>query len=371
MPLDLVLLALVGLTVAVVLWNVSCWPSIRPALDDVTENVSVLIPARDEESTIASCVASVLSQDAAVSEVLVYDDRSSDATAAIVERIAAADPRVRLLRGEGLAAGWHGKPHACARLAEHAHGAWLLFLDADARLEPGAVAGLCRAARERAATFLSAWPRLEMDDVAERLVMPLLNVLVFSLFPAPLSLVRRDPSLGLAHGACLFVHRATYERVGGHETVRDELFEDSRLAQVWRARGEWGICLDGQHVVRVRMYRSMAAIWHGFQKNFYPAFRHEASFWAFLLLHVTIFLVPFLLLAGRVTPRAIVAVLGVLLIRALVALRFTHPLWSVLLHPAAELVLLGIALSSWWRCRTGRGVEWKGRIYRGADAGPA
>jgi hypothetical protein len=150
--------------------------------------------------------------------------------------------------------------------------------------------------------------------------------------------------------------------------VREQLFEDVRLAQVWRGRGQASLCLDGQRVVRVRMYRSPAEIWGGFQKNFFPAFRSGRSFGAFLALHALVFLLPFAL-APLVFARAgawpfAPAAACVLLTRAALAWRFEHPWWSVLVHPLAEAILVALGVSSWLRCRTGRGVVWKGRLYR-------
>jgi len=117
------------------------------------------------------------------------------------------------------------------------------------------------------------------------------------------------------------------------------------------------------------MYRSFSEIWRGFQKNFFPAFRRERSFRAFVALHFAVFLLPFLLapaLWSDATARPLVAlsIAAVLATRLALALRFRHPLWSVPLHPLGECVLLALGVSSWWRCRRGRGVVWKGRRYR-------
>ena len=84
--------------------------------------------------------------------------------------------------------------------------------------------------------------------------MPMLSFCAFTLFPAHLALSRNDPSLGLAHGACILAQRDAYRSVGGHEAVRNEIFEDTCLARLWRARVQRSICLYGQDVVRVRMY---------------------------------------------------------------------------------------------------------------------
>jgi hypothetical protein len=112
------------------------------------------------------------------------------------------------------------------------------------------------------------------------------------------------------------------------------------------------------------MYRSLGEIWLGFGKNFYPAFRSPFGFWAFLLLHAAIFLGPivYLLAAPGYAPLAALALLVV--VRAALAIRFHHSLWSLVLHPVADAILLTIGIASWWRCRSGRGVEWKGRRYQ-------
>ena len=364
--MSLVCFVLVSGMLAIVAWNVLAWPHVGPlrAVEEPDrERIAILIPARDEADTIGGALTSAASQGPVVGEILVYDDRSTDRTATLVEAFGATDPRVRLLRGGDLPAGWCGKPHACLRLAEAAHAEWILFLDADARLSRDGAARLLQEARIRGVTLLSAWPRLVLGGAWERLLMPLLNFVVFSLYPAPLALVRDDPSLGLAHGACILAHRDTYLAIGGHGRVRDQLFEDSRLAQAWRAHGERALCLDGQTIVSVRMYSSAAGIWSGFQKNFYPAFRRSLSFWAFLVLHVTAFVLPAVLLAAAPSAPAAAALLGALLMRVLLAIRFRHPAWSALLHPAAELALVAIGVSSWWRFTRGGGVRWKDRRY--------
>jgi len=364
--LFIVVLAPAVLILLVALWNVSAWPKIKAAERASSRAVSILIPARNEETNIAACLDSVLIQGEAVFEVLVYDDHSTDATSQIIREYQRHDARVRLTAAAQLPQGWCGKNFACAKLASEAHGEWLLFLDADARLARSGVASMVEEATRRNLTLLSGWPALSLVSFWERALMPLLNFVVFTIFPAPLSLVRDDESLGLAHGACVLVHRSSYEAVGGHAAVRGEIFEDVRLAHLWRAKGERGLCLDGQDVVSVRMYRSLAEIWSGFQKNFFPAFRRESSFWLFILFHLAVILAPVMALALFRAWPLVAAAACVLAARVLLALRFRHPLWSALLHPVAEVVLIAIGLSSWWRCKTGKGVAWKGRQYHAA-----
>lgn len=198
--------------------------------------------------------------------------------------------------------------------------------------------------------------------------MPMLSFCAFTLFPAHLALSRNDPSLGLAHGACILAQRDAYRSVGGHEAVRNEIFEDTCLARLWRVRGQRSICLDGQDVVRVRMYEGLGDIWRGFLKNFYPAFRHRWGFPLFLLFHFTCFLLPFLMIPLALMidgPWHLFAASAALVVamRAIMGMRFGHPFWSSLLHPVAEAMFIALGISSWWQCRSGRGVEWKGRRY--------
>jgi chlorobactene glucosyltransferase len=330
--------------------------------------VSVLIPARDEELNLRACLDRVLSQGDVVFEILVYDDHSTDDTPRIVEEYALHDRRLRLVSTKPLPKQWYGKNFACAQLATEARGRWLLFLDADARLNTGALRHALTKAEELRVSLLSCWPRLELAGFWEKVLMPMLNFVVFTLYPAPLALKRNDTSLGLAHGSFILVLRDAYFRIGGHKLVHAEIFEDVRLAQAWREHGERSLCLDGQDVLSVRMYRSFVEIWQGFRKNFFPAFKTTSSFWMFITFHTFVILLPFLLLPLVVRVHAawpiVLCVLSVLSMRFLLALRFRHPVWSLLLHPISEFVLIALGIASWWTCKIGHGVEWKGRRYR-------
>ena len=354
---------------ALVVWNVLSWPVVMAAGRVRHGVVSVLIPARDEERNLAHCLDTVLRQGEVLKEILVYNDHSVDGTAEIISRYAKMDNRLRPVAAAPLPAGWCGKNFACAQLANEARGEWLLFLDADVRLLDGAAARMLSETRERKLPLLSCWPRQTVVGFWEKALMPMLNFVVFTLFPAPLSLERMDASLGLAHGACLLVERESYTAFGGHAMVRGEIFEDTRLAQEWRASGRRGVCLDGRGVVNVRMYGSFREIWDGFQKNFFPGFRRESSFWTFMAFHLVVFLCPFIMIPFAMNDGArasvlLITIASVLLIRILLAIRFGQSWWSVLLHPVSETILIALGLASWWRCKSGRGVEWKGRQYR-------
>ncbi len=352
-----------------VLYNVLAWPFVTASTDPVPDRVSVLIPARDEAHNLPGLFESLRDQPN-VDEILVYDDHSSDGTPDRAREWASRDPRIRLLEPRPLPADWGGKTFACQTLADTAGEKWLLFLDADARLNQDAVVRMLNEVRQRRLTFLACWPGLKAETFWEQMFMPMLNFTVLTLFPAPLSIKRHQPSLGLAHGACLIVRRTDYHEIGGHARVKTEMFEDTILARIWRESGRRGLCLDGQDVIQSHMYDSLAGIWHGFARIFYPAFRRDANFWLFLACHLLIFLVPFLMGPVAIATERLfwpwlVSALMVLLMRLALAFRFHQPLWSVLLHPVAEAGLLALGWSSRRRFRSQRGLTWKGRAYSG------
>ena len=365
----LVLFVILVGVLGLVIYNAIGWPGVGDASSCPSGSVSVLIPARNEEAHIRDALMPVLDQGAVVKEVLVYDDHSIDRTAAYVREVSMRSEKVRLIPPLALPQGWCGKPFACAQLAAVASGDWLLFIDADARIQPGAAGRMVTEAMQRKATLLSFWPGLDMKGFWERALMPMLNFVVFSMFPAPLSFHMQMPALGLAHGACILIRRDVYQLTGGHAMVRAELFEDTVLARAWRKAGQTGFCMDGQDVVRVRMYDSLSGIWTGFQKNTYPAFRHEVNFWLFLLFHAVCFLMPFgMMFFSRA---ALASAVVIVLMRLVQAARFHYSWWAALLHPMAEIGLLAVALRSWFRCHHGEGVEWKGRVYQGRGMGAA
>ncbi|MCC6796035.1 MAG: glycosyltransferase [Candidatus Hydrogenedentes bacterium] len=362
-----------ALSALVVLINTVTWPAAKSSLDSRDIRVSVLVPARNEESRIAQCLDTVLTQGEVVGEVLVYNDHSTDATGRIVDEFSRRDARVRTIDSLPLPADWCGKNYACFRLAHAARSPWLLFIDADVRLSPGAVEAAVSEALQRDATMVSLWPRISVGGFWEKILMPMLNFVVFTAYPSWLALKRPDASFGLAHGACILAHRDTYMRVGGHEVVRDEIFEDTRLARAWRQCGHSSICLDGQELVCVRMYESLGEIWRGFQKNFYTAFHSRVMFWFFLLVHACVFTFPFFALPVCVVRGGgygawAISVISIIAARFALAMRFRQPAWTALFHPIAQTVLIALGLSSCWRCVTGKGVEWKGRSYRSEPA---
>jgi hypothetical protein len=351
-------------------------PRPAPAETGREAPISVLIPARDEERNIGAALESVLQETRADLEVLVLDDDSGDATAALVARYAAHDSRVRLLRGEPLPPGAWGKPSACARLAEAARGAELVFMDADVCLAPGALRRL-RAERVRSgAALLSGVPRQVTLGFGERLVVPLIHFVLLGFLP--LLAMRRSlhPAFGVACGQLMIVERSAYFAAGGHRAVADKIHDGMALARALRRAGFRTELADFTRVARCRMYRSWREVANGFAKNAHEGLGSPGGIvpWTLLLFGgqtAWVALAP-LAFSGAVPAAPVVLAAALSLgARAAVALRFAQPLASVSFHPLGVAVLVALQWWALWRRRRGRPVAWKRRTALPAAVTPA
>ncbi|MBX0327259.1 glycosyltransferase [Oscillochloris sp. ZM17-4] len=351
-----------------------------PAIPAEPPLISILIPARNEERGIGSCVRAALAQSYPRIEVIVVDDGSTDGTAAALAAI--VDPRLRALSGRPLPPGWVGKCNACQQLGEGAAGEWLLFLDADTVAAPDLAAALLATASLRSLDLLTIFPFLVLGTFWERVILPPFLALITALFPFE-QMERPDvrPDQVLANGQCIFVRRTAYAGVGGHAAVRDEVLEDVRLAQAIRAAGGRVGIAEGMAHLQVRMYTSGREVAEGLMKNAAAGYRSGGgrSGWAMSGLILEAFGPPWLLgagLAGLALGDAGAAWAGLagggLSLLASLSLRaalyrrlYRQPAAYGLLWPLGLLSYLLIAGLGMWRVRSGRGVIWKGRTYSG------
>lgn len=212
--------------------------AVRP--DDPT--LTVLIAAHNEGDNIAACLDRLRQQNYTLHQIIVIDDRSRDTTAEIVAKMAAVDSRILLVSVKHLPDGWIGKTHALARGAAHATGDYLLFVDSDVTLKPGAVAAIMEKVAQEKVDFLTLWPRLGLRSLADRILVPAAGwLLSFWAWTDAATVAAAaggngggrpatptDPIMG--NGQFLLVRREAYHRIGGHDAVRAELAEDAMLA---------------------------------------------------------------------------------------------------------------------------------------------
>ncbi len=331
--------------------------------------VSILIPARNEAGNIVGTVRAALASTGVPVEVIVGDDHSSDATAALVTAI--GDPRLRLAPVPDLPEGWTGKNHACAHLAGLAKGRHLLFMDADVTLGPQAAAALSAQARHTGAALVSAVPRQRMDTPGERLTVPMINFLLVGYLPVPLMRRLPNPSLATACGQLVLFEAGAYAATGGHGAVRAFLHDGVRLAPLFRRAGYRTDLVAGAHLATCRMYDGFPAAWAGFSKNAHEglATPRALPLWTALLGLGHLLPLPLLLLGllGLLPPEATLlaglALAVSLATRAAITLATREPAATILLHPASIAVALAIQWNVLLRRERAGAATWKGRSY--------
>ena len=336
----------------------------RRALPTALPTVSVLVPARNEEATLPDLLPTLLAQRGVELQVVVVDDASDDGTAAVLA--AHADPRLVVVRGEGPPPGWVGKPHALYQAAQRATGDVFVFLDADARLrDDGALARLVGrwAANGGPGTALTGLPRY-LDRGPAALLTSLVPFAVLAALPIPLVPRTRAPSLSALNGQIWALGAADYRRLAPHEAVKNEVLEDVQVGRFLKRSGVRLHFDDLGAEVAVRMYRTFAEAWRGFQKNAFllaggrPGGRFTGGFVAFVALYAVAWVVPSALwLAGPAGLWALATLVGV---KLAIDPAGRFPLWVSALAPVTLALGLALQLDSARAHATGR-VSWKGR----------
>jgi hypothetical protein len=334
--------------------------------------VSVLIPARDEERVIGDALRSVLANEGGEFEVLVLDDHSEDATAAIVDSIANRDGRVRLIAGGPLPPGWCGKQRACWVLAEEARHPVLVFLDADVRLAPDALGRMSAFMATTGADLASGIPRQRTVGLVEKMLIPLIHFVMLGFMPIPSMRRSRMPALSAGCGQLFVVRRDPYLRAGGHAAIRSSRHDGIKLPRLFRAAGFKTDLFDATDVAECRMYRSAGDVWSGLAKNAGEALaapRLIVPMTLILLLgQVLPFVLTVLAVAGRPGPWSAVqwgllacSLCAAWLPRFVAAARFRLSLAGAVLHPVGVFLLVAIQWYAFFRNLLGRPTAWKGR----------
>ncbi len=256
----------------------------RP-FDRPIPEVSIIVPARNEEASLGDCLRSLVSQNGVSFEIIVVDDGSTDRTREIAEDFATVQANtrvnVRVISPGPLPPGWTGKNNAVVAGAGVARGEWLLFTDADTVHVPGSLARALAEAKREKADLLSYSPEQIVVSVAERVVMPVVFAELASQYP-PAKVCDECSGIVAANGQYILVRRAAYDVAGGHAGVANEILEDVALAKAFRREGRRVFFRYGGDAVRTRMYRNWAQLREGWTKNLALLFPHPARR-AFLL----------------------------------------------------------------------------------------
>jgi hypothetical protein len=356
-----------------------------PALGEYPAQASscaIVVPAYNEADNIGACVRAILASEAPGPHwsLLVVDDDSSDDTAALAQAAAAGDPRFALLAAGPRPAGerWVGKNWACHRATAGLDSDWVAFIDADVRVEPGALRAALADAQAHGADLLTLAPRLRCGCLAEWLVQPIIASLLGLGFPIQRANDPADP-LAFAAGPFLLFRSQAYRAIGGHAAVAGEVVEDLALARAIKGQGFRLRYLLGLDWLSLRMYRDFASLWEGWTKNWLLGLdRDVAKALGAGALVVQLYAVPWLLLPpalvlawrwGAPLP-ALAALLGIALqlaIRLWSRRRFGTPLDWWWLAGLGGLVIGAMAPVSVFKTLSGRGWTWRGRSLHTPD----
>ena len=224
--------------------------------------ISVIIPARNEEAGLGACLESLVSQAGVEFEIIVVNDHSTDRTA----EIAASFPGVRVIEAGALPTGWTGKNNAVARGAREARCEWLLFTDADTVHLPGSLARAVAEAKEHKAEMLSYSPEQIAVTFWEMAILPVVFAELARQFP-PAKVSDPASPIAAANGQFILIRRETYDAIGGHAAVAGDILEDVALARRVKASGRQIRFRYAADAVRTRMYRNFAQLREGWTKN--------------------------------------------------------------------------------------------------------
>ncbi len=344
------------------------WLAREPRLEPGARRprVSIIAPALNEQRHLEAAVHSLLAQDYPQLELVLIDDRSTDATPQILARLAAGQPRLRCVTVRGLPPGWLGKNHANWLGAQAASGELLLFTDADVVMAPGAV--------DRAVACLErgAWDHLA---VAPRVVLPgailsqftLYFGVLFSMYSRPWS--ARDPR-SRAHvgiGAFNLVRRDAYLACGGHERIRLRPDDDMKLGKLLKLGGFRQDFLNGNGAVEVEWYGSWREVRDGLMKNLFAGSGYSVavtiagSLAQLALLAGPVLALPFGGAVARTLNLASCALL--LALGALCAPQFGTRRWGGVLLPAFALFGAWLMWRSMLLALLRGGIDWRGTRY--------
>ncbi len=360
---------------AIVLLNLKDLKKLPPVVSGLSPLVSVLVPARNEELTIGPCIRSLLAQDYGNFEIIVLDDGSTDRTAGELQSLAQSDhgSLLCILDGKELPDGWHGKAWACEQLGAEARGEMLLFTDADTVHAADSVRRAVAAMAASGADMLSLTPYQETGSFWERLIIPVMYFILLCYLP--LRMVRKHSSgaFCFANGQFIMLRRSMYDRIDGHRAVRRNLVEDVWLCKAVKNAGGTVAVYNGTDTVSCRMYRNVHEIWQGFSKNLFAGLGYNtAGLFALIAMTAVFYLVPYLfvfraLLLQDYSPALFLLpclqIVLAILIRLLIAVKLNQPFTGALLHGLSQMMLIALALNSFYLVRFGGGARWKGRRY--------
>jgi glycosyltransferase involved in cell wall biosynthesis len=334
--------------------------------DEDCPRMSLIFAARDEEEKLPAALAGLAALDYPNLEIIAVDDRSTDATARILDDFAAAHERFRVVHVAELPCGWLGKPHALQRAYEASSGDWLVFTDADVRFKPEVLRRSVTIAREKKLDHLTLFCDVEMVGFWETVLITFFG-LSFHMATDPYRVSNPHSRTYVGVGAFQMLKRSAYEAAGTHRRLAMEVVDDMKLGKIVKLAGLRSGVAVAQDLVAVRWHAGPGNLIRGVTKNFFASARFSLWQVSFAIAGILLFNVaPFAALPfvhGWMLALAAVSVVIAMAFHAGVAVVMRVSPFYALTHPLGAVLFAYMLLRSTVVTLRQGGIIWRGTFY--------
>ena len=375
---------IIGICVAWIILIKSMLDSLRftPYLDKFKKKnhnspkVSVILPARNEEEFLGKCLDSLIKQDYENYEIIVIDDSSEDDTEKIILEYTKKSSKITHVSAQPKPEGWMGKNWACMEGYKKSTGELLLFTDADTEHKKNVISLAVSHLLSSNLDALSAIPKMLSCDFWTKITLPMISVFLHTRFSA---LKVNDPTknTGYFFGSFFIINKKTYQNVGMHEGVKQEIIEDGALGKKVKEQGYKMKMVRGEHLISAIWARDKTTLWHALKRLMIPLYIQSSSiaigiFFAVLFLLFIPF--PFLayselfvgkslsfsvLFASSASASILIYIGSVIEVKMALFLKLRHAVFA----PIGSLVVIGGFLSGILQAKKTASVSWRGRSY--------
>ena len=266
--------------------------------NNISSLVSVLIPARNEEVNIKRCLYSLIDQSYKNLEIIVLDDDSDDQTYNIVKDISKNFSSIKLIKGERKSNGWTGKNWACHQLSKFAKGDFLLFIDADTKLQKNTISETVSEMNNNDVDLISLFPNRITNTAIDKIISVTIGWFIFSCLPIIFS--NKNPMFSSAFGQFLLFRKGAYFSIGGHESIKDKILDDFELGRLITMRGYNLNVFDGTERISTFSYSTEKEALEGLSKSIFPFFNNRLiPFLILLILFLSMGLMPIFIMMGE------------------------------------------------------------------------
>ena len=343
--------------------------SLRSGADGNVPRVSIIVPACNEEETIEQGLTQLLNLDYENYEVIAVNDRSTDHTGEIMDRVSKSDRghgRLRVVHVTELPSGWLGKTHAMWTASEQATGDWILFTDADVLFKPDALRRALVYAEAEPADHMVLFPRMIMKQVGEKMMIAFFQTL-FMFGHRPWKVAEPDTEDHMGVGAFNLIRRRVYDAVGTYKALRMEVLDDMKLGKVVKKAGYAQRNVFGADLISIRWAKGAMGVVRNLTKNFFAIMSFQ--WWRAVATCVTLLflnLVPFIGVAlahGWARLPYAVAVISMFLVYVGMSMHSAIEPYYFVLHPVSTLLFAYTMFRSMFLTLGNGGVTWRGTFY--------